>query len=409
MFSTIVRLRAARLAVTVGALIAPGRAQAQNLDPNAWTKADFVVELEVPDPNGGRGIPLKATDAERFFNRANCECNQPIQVVIELSPSGKAKAATVTSGEIRLFAADIACVATTIPARPPQAECDKGRLGDATFVSLARQGRIAITTTADKFFALAAGTASDFCAVEREQFLVLWVDRGMDGNPDLSDPPVKSIQLRGKLPPIPREVRVTGGNESLEVRWKAPEDFPELDGFAVFCARGGQFAPFNPSHYESEDYETKETVCGIGAATSQPVITFQTSSDSDDGQLVSAPDPLRRRDSAFVCADRLSSSTTSVRITGLENGVPYAVAVAAVDKRRNIGAIEDAIVQKPISTRDFYLGYRDAGGSAEGGYCAIGRRPERIRAGVIGGVVLAVGALAVRAGKRGGRCSRRRS
>jgi hypothetical protein len=66
--------------------------------------------------------------------------------------------------------------------------------------------------------------------------------------------------------------------------------------------------------------------------------------------------------------------------------------VAAVDNSGNPSAITSAVLQTPIPTRDFYRGYREAGGQAEGGFCAYGRGHPGAAGGAVVGVALALAA-----------------
>jgi hypothetical protein len=104
---------------------------------------------------------------------------------------------------------------------------------------------------------------------------------------------------------------------------------------------------------------------------------------------VGAPEEFRALDSRFLCSELLTSSN-EWRIKILQNGIPYVVGVASVDTHGNASPIETALVQSPIATRDFFRGYREAGGEAEGGYCRYG---EGGRAG--GWATLALAGLAV--------------
>jgi MYXO-CTERM domain-containing protein len=62
-----------------------------------------------------------------------------------------------------------------------------------------------------------------------------------------------------------------------------------------------------------------------------------------------------------------------VRIEGLQNGIPYAVSIVAIDKLGNPSIVSEALLAQPVPTRDFYSGYRAAGGDSEGG-CSVGGR-----------------------------------
>jgi hypothetical protein len=75
--------------------------------------------------------------------------------------------------------------------------------------------------------------------------------------------------------------------------------------------------------------------------------------------------------SLFDFQDFQGASTAGGTITGLVDGVPYAIAIAALDRVGNVGALSTSRCAPPEATADFWDRYRAAGGSA-GGSCAIG-------------------------------------
>lgn len=66
-----------------------------------------------------------------------------------------------------------------------------------------------------------------------------------------------------------------------------------------------------------------------------------------------------------------SGSGTSGRVTGLQNGVRYSVAVAAIDGVGNSGKLSNVTCQSPSPVDDFFKVYRDAGGQGGGGFCSV--------------------------------------
>ena len=67
-----------------------------------------------------------------------------------------------------------------------------------------------------------------------------------------------------------------------------------------------------------------------------------------------------------------NASTLQVEAKGLTNGVTYATAVAAVDTYFNSGNLSSLACATPEPVTGFFEAYRDAGGQAGGGFCAIG-------------------------------------
>jgi hypothetical protein len=62
---------------------------------------------------------------------------------------------------------------------------------------------------------------------------------------------------------------------------------------------------------------------------------------------------------------------SSFTIMGLENGATYNVVVAAVDATGNVGPPSPLTCDYPAPVKDFWKIYRDAGGKAGGGFCAL--------------------------------------
>lgn len=79
--------------------------------------------------------------------------------------------------------------------------------------------------------------------------------------------------------------------------------------------------------------------------------------------------PFSNLDPKYLCSGLIPAASTSHRITGLQNGIPYGIGVAAVDRYGNIGAIASVVYGTPLPTVDFYMEYKNLGGSARGGYC----------------------------------------
>ena len=83
------------------------------------------------------------------------------------------------------------------------------------------------------------------------------------------------------------------------------------------------------------------------------------------GQLPSA-----ELEEKYRCGDSVGPGAGSVQILGLLNNHLYAVAVAGLDTYSNPGTLSNIVCEKPRETVDFYDAFRDAGGTAGGGYCS---------------------------------------
>jgi hypothetical protein len=86
-------------------------------------------------------------------------------------------------------------------------------------------------------------------------------------------------------------------------------------------------------------------------------------------------------------------SVGTYTITGLLNGTVYYVAVAAVDGSGNIGPPSKEVCDYPAPVNDFWTLYRNAGGGAGGGFCALEAVGEPVPS--TAGIAMLVGATAI--------------
>lgn len=345
------------------------------------TKEDFLLRLQRPQGKGF--VYMTQTESALFFNRARCQCQSPFRLLVDLTAAGRRKLATYRqdSAVYKIRVGNAQCVASDN--RPTTASCeDFPRAGDGSVVVQKLTGLVrntlAVDLTVDRMYATAAttpdgGVAQVKCDRDFKQTVWVWVDTNGDSIPDLGDASAPSIalDLDGAAPPPPTEVKVRGGQEALEVSWKALESATDFDGYLVFCARAGLLPVFNPSPFKSQYYQTPLSLCpdDVAGGLVRPLTQALT---AEEGVEVPVPAPLRGLDPAFLCADRLTSQTRT-RIFTLENQVPYVVGVASVDKKGNASPVATAYLQSPVPTVDFYQGYRNEGGQAEGGFCALAR------------------------------------
>jgi hypothetical protein len=81
--------------------------------------------------------------------------------------------------------------------------------------------------------------------------------------------------------------------------------------------------------------------------------------------------PFSNLDPNYLCSGLIPATTTSYRIAGLQNGIPYGVGVAAVDRYGNISAISDIAYALPNAGTGGAGGTLDANGAggspADGG------------------------------------------
>jgi hypothetical protein len=384
----------APLALTAAALVwsDPAGAQSSNQDitdptgtggssPTGLTKADFDIQLMQKDGNTWKYFNKTVYDT--FFNRARCQCDEPVRVVVRLATTSVGKVGVGARAEFRLRAGDATCVCTG--ANCANLNCKD--LDTPRDLAALVTGGLTFDTTVRAVFEAGrpAGATGDICNRDEMQNLWLWMDSDDAGaDTELTDVSYP-LRLDGLPPAVPSGVKVTPGNEALSVTWDPLPYLDDLQGYVVFCSREGVKAVF-PGAFKPE-YNTPAALCPgrvLGALTATAAATTTTAdpaalddSAADNVMRGPAPGPIAALDPQFACSDILTSRGER-RLYQLQNGIPYAVGVASIDKRGNASPIEEVVLQTPIPTRDFYNSYRKEGGTAEGGFCAVasaGGRP----------------------------------
>jgi len=113
--------------------------------------------------------------------------------------------------------------------------------------------------------------------------------------------------------------------------------------------------------------------------------------------------------SPALCGANISASATAPTITGLTNGQPYVIAIAAYDEVDNIGPLSVLQCSTPAPTIGFFNQYCADGGQGCGGCgsCAVGADNGLLYPGLAAGALAAVGLLVRREERRRKRKTRR--
>ena len=376
---------------------------------NSITKDDFFMRLLRRDAKKEWTI---FTDYERrvYFNQARCACNEEVLLELDFSTTGAAKRSSFTTSQanIEVLIGVDACVAKESVERNT-AYCPVQK--ELTLAQMARAGkRIQIPINVPQFY----GVRGNDCTKRGQQHIRLRVDMNGDRVPDLvgEQAPFLTIDYDGEPPAPPTVTAVQPGNEALSVSWEANQGVADFRGFVVLCSRSSDLPVYKRSYFEDQ-YRTVASTCGNLDAGVAPEADAAIAADDDAGTTMPpeeeptterdagaglpaafpAPPQFTQLDPRYVCSDLLRTQR-STRLKGLENGIPYLIGVATIDLHGNASPIKNVYLGKPVATRDFYQGYRTAGGEAEGGYCALaGRRNSR---GVLALMVVALGALVAR-------------
>jgi hypothetical protein len=189
----------------------------------------------------------------------------------------------------------------------------------------------------------------------------------VDSNDDAANadsPGVYEIEYDLVAPKPPTDISAGIGESSLVVRWSAPDDTEDVSGYRFYC---------DPPPGGGEPVGE-----GGGAGMS---------GTPTDGCGSSALVPGSEPPADYGCGDT-SGTATNGEATGLENGQTYAVAVASVDGFGNVGVLSTLGCGTPEPVTGFFEAYRNAGGEAGGGYCALHAGKSRLSAALVGLAVL---------------------
>jgi hypothetical protein len=346
-------------------------------------KDDLTIDLQRQD--GDTWVNLALTEANTYLNQARCQCTTPMRVLVTMASASRSKLTTLTSpaSNARLYVGYNCANLNTATNKP---QCDGSQLGTtlSPLSTLSANGSWAVETNVAQLFA-----AAKDCQQTLSTTIWLWIDTQGTGAPDLSgdSAPKQGLLLDGTPPAAPAGITVEGGDEALVVSWAPLADTTDLAGFLVFCMRGSGLQVFNPSDYNSNQYQTSQTLQTqanqtlVCSASTPATATAPTSAAGATTAVeVGAPTFFQSLDSNYVCSGLLPPSQNSARISILQNGIPYTIGVAAVDTHGNASPIQSGFVQRPVPTINFYQAYRDAGGRSHGGYCALAGRDVRLGA-----------------------------
>ena len=164
-------------------------------------------------------------------------------------------------------------------------------------------------------------------------------------------------------PEAPTNIKAGIGESSLVVSWSEPDDADDLDGYRFYC---------DPPN-EGGGLVGEGGATGSGGAPATP----------GDGCSSSVLTPGEAPPEGHECGST-SETSTNGEATGLVNGQTYAVAVASVDNYGNVGVLSSIACGTPEPVTGFFEAYRDAGGQAGGGYCAMNAGKSRLSAALVG-------------------------
>jgi hypothetical protein len=216
-------------------------------------------------------------------------------------------------------------------------------------------------------------------------FYFMYVDDTDDvvGNPSIWSE--TGVDLKGPTPPSNVEAGI--GEESLVAKWTASNSI-DLLGYRIYCAPRQDVALSSLVDGGVVDAGSGTLVSGLPEAGSPmdasaatpvaaPLPIDGSVATADAGTPTvecSAPDLIEGAlpgADLQVCGEVTSTTATRGVAKNLENGVEYAIAVAAIDELGNAGRLSNVACGIPEEIDEFYEDYRRAGGGGGGGICGV--------------------------------------
>jgi hypothetical protein len=343
------------------------------------------------DANHKTWVQMNSTEQTYFFNRAHCECNQDqtnysgyVKIQIRPPTTTWAKiSALLTANSFSLGIGRLFAGGNTYNCLSPSSAYGLSNyctnLVDPSTYKYDASFSLSIFNTqgyyetppipVSAFFGASLpttcgsnGTCNDPSVCNQTQVATvvsLWAQTKAGTTPDFTDAlGGGTLNIVGESSTQPSNITVDGGNEALTVKWSWPTGYsPATDanffGVQIFCQRGPDYQVF-PGTFGNR-YQTAATTCGGLAPTTSYYGAFSELNPN------------------YLCSGLIPPSTSSYRIEGLQNDYFYGIGIGVVDKYYNVSPIDPSAIAwgKPVPTVDFYTEYRDQGGAAQGGFCAI--------------------------------------
>jgi hypothetical protein len=340
-----------------------GAAAVGDPDPDPATvtfdAADFTFEVFYLPPTGD-AVKLSEEALATAFGSARCSCPSDMAARLALTEAGAAKVRTSGLAVELQAGKDCNKDASTCPV-----------LGAFDLGADSQEGTQKFQS--DALFNAASGTSTQTCDALKAATSWLWaIVRRKAGGEVAASPSLVYKIVSGGGPSAPTGVTALTAENGLLVSWKAPASTTGIGAYQVLCAPG-KTTP-DPPLYESCD-------AAQGGAGSEP---------------------FARLEDAFVCSGRAEANETSIRVSGLENGRSYTLAVIAISADGTPSKPSNVAMGVPGPTVGFFDRYQADGGTAAPG-CSVAPRPGAPGAGLAGTGLLALLVLLVLGLRRRGR------
>ena len=353
-----------RLTAAIAAAIAVSPAVAHAELPNG---AELVFDkLMIHEDGGSLKEPSDPDALRHYLNLAHCVCS-------------KAGAGKEQSLSYRLTS-----TADTNTNRPVElwvgTSCDDETLRATRCRSIQTIPDIDVLATIPEtvevsLYDVFTGFDNTAACPTREGDAFLWTL--VDSNGDATYDYIKSksigvttdvTKIDTQAPPVPTEFEGASAESAIRLSWKAPtSNVTDVYAYQVMCAKlDGTPALAKPSNEPL--YETASDLCGV----EQTIALTDTPITGGDATTSPVPDGIKQLDKSFICGESKESTTTGLLIDGLENNVPYAVALLSIDRYGNATGVAFTTTITPRPATDFWEDLHDRGSNVEGGFCVAG-------------------------------------
>jgi hypothetical protein len=165
-----------------------------------------------------------------------------------------------------------------------------------------------------------------------------------------------------KPPPLPMELQASGSESSIDINWKLPTDATDLFHFQALCANADG-SPIEGVTIPDRKYDRVSDVCPASSASSM-IMLSSTTGPADgapvDGSVFATLDPK------YLCGES-AMGATSLKIDNLANGVPYQIALVAIDNYGNFTGTYFSTTVTPEPVTDFWEVLNDRDSAVQGG------------------------------------------
>jgi hypothetical protein len=306
------------------------------------SKDNFTLSLYSTDNKGTSYTQLDTTTIEYAFTAHRCRCPTKVKARLQIDSDGQDILGTSKVEAEFMLGSDC---------DDSSSSCTS--VGKVTLSASDSDEVLSFSSAA--IYEVESGHSNVDCDALSSGAATLWAVL-REGGVRLSSHPSLRVPVNVDSLSAPTGVTAQSADEGILIEWTVPDDTTQVAGYQVLCL------PARTSTI-SAAYET----CGENASST-------------------ATGLLGTFDATQVCSSLISATSTSVRLSGLQNGTVYTVAVVAIDQTGGTSALSNTASATPAPTVGFYETYRDSGGQAVGG-CAVG---GHTRAGFWSGLMVAL-------------------